>query len=78
MQVDDDLREVGFGALTAMFLRAVGALLTFGVNIVVARLLGAADTGLYFSALATITIGRLVNVNPRHNNRSNSANDRYV
>ena len=59
-RADEDLREVGVGALTAMFLRAVGAILTLGVNIVIARLLGASDTGLYFTALATITIGSVI------------------
>ena len=58
--VDTNFREVGATAFKTAFLRSVGTLALLGVNVLIARLLGVADTGLYFSALAIITIGSVV------------------
>ena len=61
--LDGHMREVLRGTLTAAPLRAIGTGLAFGLNVLLARLLGADDAGLYFLALTIAgvasTIGTL-------------------
>lgn len=52
--------EVLSGAVTAFLLRGAGAGLTFSLNVVIARLLGAEGSGLYFIALSVTMIGTVV------------------
>ncbi|RDE07638.1 oligosaccharide flippase family protein [Pelagibacterium lacus] len=54
-----DAHEVFRGASAALFIRGLGATLSFLFNLVIAQLLGAAGTGLFFLALSFTVIGSL-------------------
>ncbi|BCO09749.1 polysaccharide biosynthesis related protein [Desulfolithobacter dissulfuricans] len=54
------MREVVRGAVLAFALKVIGAGLTFGLNVSLARLLGVEDTGLYFLALSVTAIGSVI------------------
>ena len=58
--LDDHMREVLRGTLTAAPLRAIGAGLALVLNILLARLLGADGAGLYFLALTVATIASTI------------------
>ncbi|MEM6907578.1 MAG: oligosaccharide flippase family protein [Pseudomonadota bacterium] len=53
-------REVLRNTMLALALRAIGALLAFALNAVIARLLGASGAGIYFLALSITTIAALI------------------
>lgn len=53
---DEHMQEVVGGAITAMLLKVVAAGLTFALSVVIARLLGAEGSGLYFLAFTIITV----------------------
>jgi len=57
---DPHLREMSRGAALAFMLKILGAGLMFALNVVVARLLGVEDTGVYFLALSIVTISSVV------------------
>ena len=54
------MQEVMNGTVVAFVVKGFGAALTFALNIVIARLLGAQDTGIYFLAFAVATIGSVI------------------
>jgi O-antigen/teichoic acid export membrane protein len=54
--LDDHMKELVRGSSIALILQLVGAGLGFALNIVVARFLGAEGAGMYFLALALVTI----------------------
>lgn len=54
------MHEVLLGASLAFVLRAIGAVLAFALNVVIARMLGAEGAGLYFLALSITMIGSVV------------------
>ena len=58
--LDHHMREVLRGAMVAFPLRLVSAGLVFALNILLARILGAEDTGLYYLALTITTIATTV------------------
>ena len=49
-----DMQEVTSGAVSAFILRALGAFVTFLLNIEIARLFGANGAGTYFLALTLL------------------------
>lgn len=55
-KLDGDFRDLIRKVGLAFFLRALGAVLSFGFNVAVGRALGAEGTGLYFMALALTLI----------------------
>ena len=57
---DEHMREILHGASTAFVLKGLGAFLTFLVYVVLGRLLGPAEAGLYFLALTVITIAAIL------------------
>lgn len=58
--LDSHMREVLRGAAIAFPLRFLGAGLTFALNIVLARILGAEQTGIYYLALTVTTLSATV------------------
>ncbi len=58
--LDQHTKEVVKQASIALSLRVIGACLSFGLNVALARYLGAAATGAYFLALTVISLGALV------------------
>lgn len=60
LQLDHHMREVLQGATVAMILKVLSAGLSFGYNIVLARLLGAQGTGVYYLALTVTTIASVL------------------
>ncbi len=62
-QLDPHIHEAIIGAGTSLLLRVLGAGLTFGFNILVARMLGVRESGIFFLALTIVAfaavIGRL-------------------
>ena len=54
------MREILQGASTAFVLKGVGALLTLGVYVLLGRLLGPTEAGLYFLALTILTIASIL------------------
>lgn len=59
-QLDQHMREVLKKASAAFALKVVAALLTFALNVVLARLLDPHGLGLYYLALTVITIGATI------------------
>lgn len=59
-RLDGHMREVVTGAGVAFSLKVLSAGSTFAFNVVLARLLGATDTGVFFIALTVTTIGAVV------------------
>lgn len=57
---DEHMREILRGASTAFVLKGLSAVLTFLFYVVIGRLLGPAEAGLYFLALTIITIAGVV------------------
>lgn len=57
---DRHLREVAYGAVIAIALKVIGAVLTFGFNVAIARLLGVEGAGLYFLAFSITAIGAVI------------------
>lgn len=57
---DATLREVAQGVFVTFGLKVLGAALTFGFNVLVARLLGVEGAGLYFMAFSITVIGSVV------------------
>jgi O-antigen/teichoic acid export membrane protein len=57
---DDHMREILHGASTAFVLKGLGALLTLGVYVLLGRLLGPAESGLYFLALTLLTVAAIL------------------
>lgn len=60
LRADEHMREIARGALLAFALKIFGAGLAFGFNVVVARLLGAEGSGLFFLALSVTAIGSVI------------------
>jgi len=58
--VDEHMREVIRGASVAFFLKLTAAGLGFGLNVVIARYLGATGAGLYFLALTVTSIAAVL------------------
>jgi O-antigen/teichoic acid export membrane protein len=54
--MDRHMKEVVRGAVTAFTLKALGAGLSFGYNVLLARLLGAKGAGVYYLAVTVTTI----------------------
>lgn len=54
--LDHHIKEVMHGTATALVLKVMGAVLSLGSNILLARFLGADGAGIYFLSLATIMI----------------------
>ena len=54
------MKEVVRGTATAFTLKALGTGLSFGFNIILARLLGAKGAGVYYLALTVTTIASVV------------------
>lgn len=59
-RLDEHLREVIHGASVALMLKVLGAIFHFGFNVLLARLLGAEGTGIYFLALTMTTIATVI------------------
>lgn len=57
---DPHMSEVARGTAIAFVLKVIGAGLSFGYNVAVARLLGAEGAGLYFLALSVTAIGSVI------------------
>lgn len=55
-KLDQHTAEVVRGASLALFLKVVGAALSFGLNVAVARMFGPEGSGIYFIALTVMTI----------------------
>lgn len=58
--LDSHMREVLLGAATALPLRALGAGIGFALNILLARLLGADDMGIYLLALTVTSVASTI------------------
>ncbi|MFB6230125.1 MAG: flippase [Salinibacter sp.] len=58
--LDGHIRDVLFRGSAAFLLRVVGAGLSFAVNVIIARLLGAEGAGVYFLSLTVASIGGMV------------------
>jgi len=58
--MDHHMKEVVRGAATAFTLKALGAGLSFGYNVLLARLLGAKGAGVYYLALTVTTIASVL------------------
>jgi O-antigen/teichoic acid export membrane protein len=58
--MDHHMKEVVRGTTTAFILKALGTGLSFGFNIILARLLGAKGAGVYYLALTVTTIASVV------------------
>ena len=58
--LDGHIRDVLFRGSAAFLLRVTGAGLSFAVNVIIARLLGAEGAGVYFLALTVANIGSMV------------------
>jgi O-antigen/teichoic acid export membrane protein len=56
-KLDHHMREVLHGASIAMVMKGLGAILGFGFNLLLARLLGAEGAGAFFLAFTVITVG---------------------
>ncbi|GMT42520.1 MAG: hypothetical protein IEMM0002_0931 [bacterium] len=56
-RLDFHMREVVSGAAVAFAIRLIGAGLEFGFTVLLARMLGADGTGIYFLAFTVVTIG---------------------
>jgi O-antigen/teichoic acid export membrane protein len=54
------MREILHGASTAFVLKGLGALLTLAAYVLLGRLLGPTEAGLYFLALTTLTIAAIL------------------
>src|SRR5689334_801516 len=54
------MREIARGASAAFVLKGLSAAVTFGLYVVVGRLLGPAEAGYYFLALTVVTIASVV------------------
>jgi len=57
---DEHMREILHGASTAFLLKGVGALLMLAVYVLLGRLLGPTEAGLYFLALTILTIAAIL------------------
>lgn len=55
-RIDEHMKELLHGASIAFVLKVVAAGLSFGLSVVLARLLGAEGTGIFFLALTLVTI----------------------
>jgi len=60
INLDNHMGEIFHGLSTAFVLKLLAAGLAFAFNVVLARLLGAEDTGLYFLALTCISIAAVI------------------
>ncbi len=60
--LDEHMTEVVDGASVAFVLKVLGAGMSFGFNVLLARTLGAEGAGLYFLALTVMTIGMTIGV----------------
>jgi O-antigen/teichoic acid export membrane protein len=60
VRIDSHMREVVRGATAALVLRALGQGLGFGFNVLLARLLGADGTGVYYLALTITSVATVV------------------
>jgi len=58
--LDGHIRDVLFRGSKAFLLRVIGAGLSFAVNMIVARLLGAEGAGVYFLSLTVASIGGMI------------------
>ena len=59
-RLDVHMREIVRGASVTFFVRIGGGLLSFGLNVAVARLLGADGAGIFFLALSAVTIASVL------------------
>ena len=59
-KLDPHMQEIVKGASLAFILKALGSGLAFGLNIAIARLLGAEGAGIYFLALSVTAIGSVI------------------
>lgn len=57
---DKHFKEILRGALLAFMLKLVAVAVTFGLNVVLARLLGAKDSGIFFLAFTVLTIAATI------------------
>ena len=55
-RLDSEMREIVRGATASLALKVLGAVLTFFFNLVLARMLGAQEAGLYFLAFTVATV----------------------
>lgn len=58
--LDGHIRDVLFRGSAALLLRVMGAGLSFAVNVIIARLLGAEGAGVYFLSLTVASIGGMI------------------
>ncbi len=56
-RLDEHMQEVIRGTGVAFFFKLIAAGLSFGFNVLLARLFGAEGAGIYFLALTVVTIG---------------------
>lgn len=59
-RLDGHTKEVVNGAASAFVLRIIGAILAFGLSVVLGRMLGASGMGLYFLAFSVVTIATVL------------------
>ena len=59
-RTNEHLKEVLHGASVALLLRVVGALLSFGLNVAIARVLGPEQAGIYFLALTIVVMASVL------------------
>ena len=60
LRADPHVREVVRGASSAFMLRALGTLLGFTVSVIIARLLGAEGSGVYYLAISVVVIAATI------------------
>lgn len=60
IRADQHLLEVMRGASSALMIRSIGTVLGFAVSVVIARMLGAEGSGVYYLALSVATIAATV------------------
>lgn len=58
--LDHHMREIVQGASVSLGVKVVTGILTFALNVVVARALGAEGAGLFFLALTVVTIAAIL------------------
>src|SRR5574340_239897 len=59
-RLDEHMKEIVSGAAVALSLKVVAAGTAFALHVVLARLLGAEGTGIYFLAFTVIAIGAVI------------------
>lgn len=59
-KLDGHMQEVMKGAFSALTFRVFGAVLSFGMNLVLARMLGASGSGVFYLAFMFVSIGSVV------------------